>query len=616
MATKGTDEATPEKRRIKDLGLLEGRVQNTHFLHPVDPEPGSDELEGPHAGRNRKKKKHRRLHAVEVQAKQLHQSGGLTRDGKLDVGGLLKLAEAQEERDAAPGGVVQQKHWTMEELDIAFPDHEGNKRLGLVSDDDIASNRLPRARYERSSHLVRMRAPGTVAGLMPDDVLDYRHEKQNTTLLVMGSMGHVYSITVQPRFSVGTLKELVWGFERKHRDKAKDAKDGFKVHRQRLILERGISTPTPANSDAQPSGRAGVAGYRRASGLQESYTLGPDIRLLSWYNITDYDVVMVLPPSVEPTQDEEAAFKEMCFNAAYEREINKRLAETEDSDDNDPDYRLVKKAYLDACETSFRNCFLSNPHYRSGYEELLQKDPNFGLRVHPRLDREAVERLDKECDELMDPGFLESMWREVQREESAEPSAQGDLGEMLRGQLAAIAAITPAPLSAECIKDMAAQFCDRFELYLPLLPVSAQPLMRRAMEAAGAPEPAVTSSTLSTAEAGLCGGGSSTSAVNAEGEEIEVGSVAAAGRPPWMGKELGVQAFKADGSPFEFDVDAEYADEFRACKEAMVQERIKKVQERVKALDASRGLRKVSDGRGRNETPHDSLGANPWVDMD
>jgi hypothetical protein len=187
------------KRKIGGLGILEGRERNTHFLHPFEKQIAEDELEGPYAGRNRKKKKHRRLHAVEVQAGKLEKTGGLKSDGSLDVGGLLKLANAQEERDAAPRGIVQQKHWTMEELDIAYPIPEGDVRLGLAEAPDMNAPRA-RAKFERSKHFVDMRAPGTVAGLIPEEVFNYRHERQNTTVLVMGSMGHLYTITVQPRF--------------------------------------------------------------------------------------------------------------------------------------------------------------------------------------------------------------------------------------------------------------------------------------------------------------------------------------------------------------------------------------------------------------------------------
>ena len=104
-----SQESPAPKKRLKDLGLLEGRDRNTHFLHPFQPGPAADEEEGAFAGRNRKKKKHRRIHAVEVQTRKLEETGGLRPDGSLDVRGLLQLAAAEEERAAAPEGIVQQK---------------------------------------------------------------------------------------------------------------------------------------------------------------------------------------------------------------------------------------------------------------------------------------------------------------------------------------------------------------------------------------------------------------------------------------------------------------------------------------------------------------------------
>ena len=312
------EEPEQPRRKIKELGLLEGRERNTRFLHPFEPEVKYDEQEGAYAGRNRKKKKHRRLHAVEVQARKLEESGGLKSDGSLDVSGLLKLAAAQEEREKAPGGVVTQKYWTMEELDLAYPTPEGNVRLGLQTEADIMQKR-PRKKYERSSHLINMRAPGAVEGLIPYAALDYRRDWQNTTLFVLGSMGHLYSIVVQPLFSVGAFKEMVWEHERRHRDGAKDLKSNYKVHRQILVLDRGIEAPPrgPKNASVH-SGSAARA--------PSCFILGPDLRRLAWYNITDYDVVRVEAPTPKLSEEEEEAVLDACFNAAYERAINKRLA--------------------------------------------------------------------------------------------------------------------------------------------------------------------------------------------------------------------------------------------------------------------------------------------------
>ncbi len=60
------------------------------------------------------------------------------------------------------------QEWTMEELDMAYPDPVGNVRLGLADPDSLEPHGRPRAKWERSSHLVEMRAPGAVEGLIPD----------------------------------------------------------------------------------------------------------------------------------------------------------------------------------------------------------------------------------------------------------------------------------------------------------------------------------------------------------------------------------------------------------------------------------------------------------------
>ena len=304
--SKQDREPSPPRKKLNELGILEGRDRNSHFLHPLEREVASDEEEGAYAGRNRKKKKHRRLYAVEVQARKLKQTGGLKPDGSLDVGGLLKLAEAEEERAAAPDGIVQQKQWTMEELDIAYPDPEGNVRLGLQDASELSRPKL-RAKYERSSHLVSMRAPGSVGGLILEEELNYRSDRRNATLLVLGSMGHVYCVTVQPRYSVFDLKELVWDCERRHRDAVQDEKNSFKVNRQRLILERGMSDPRARASAAgvaqvSAASTSGNSAHSAAASDSNAFVLGPDIRTLAWYNITDYDVIFVLPPIEKPSE--------------------------------------------------------------------------------------------------------------------------------------------------------------------------------------------------------------------------------------------------------------------------------------------------------------------------
>jgi hypothetical protein len=615
----GSEDGPPAPRRkIKELGILEGRTRDIRFLHPVKPEPASDEEEGPHAGRNRKKKKHRRLYAVEVQARKIDQTDGLRDDGTLDVGGLVKLAEAQEERAAAPGGIVQQKQWTMEELDRAYPDPEGNKRLGLVNEDDLPPT-PPRARHERSSHFVKMRAPGTVAGLIPDDHLNYRRQKENVSLLVMGSMGHLYCVTVQPCWSVGALKEIVWGWERRRRNPKEDEREGFKVHRQRLILDRSMPVPASCKSGAQQRVRVKPG----TSDGSELYTLGPDIRLLSWYNITDYDVIMVKPPVPKPTEEEETAFRETCFNAAYEREINRRLGETEDEDDKDPAYRAVKKAYLDACETSFQDLFLSNPHYREGYEELLEKDPNFAFRRHPHLDLQALQAVHEECDRMLAPGFLESIWEEECGAEAARDGATSSLEEDLRLQLSAFEGAN-LPLAAECVEDMGQQVADRLGLHVPLLPERAQVRLQHLLDADG---PDASADFLGLGGRGGAGEGGAQQGVE-DGEsgarsarvrtsaEVEgrVGERAAAGAPSWVGRQLGIQDHDRYGRPNEFVIEPEFADELRAYKEKLVrdadeleQRRQGKGVERQGGSEAEQG-----DKQARGAPPL----LHPWVDLD
>ena len=546
------------RRRIRDLGLLEGRERDTHFLHDPTIKVADDEVEGPYAGRNRKKKKHRIIHAVEVQARKLEQSGGLKSDGSLDVAGLLKLASAQEERESAPGGVVRQKDWTLEELDLAYPTPEGNKRLGLQDEADLAP-KAPRAKWERSSHLINMRAPGTFANLIPEDTLNYRRSWQNTTLLVLGSMGHVYTIVVQPCFSVGGLKEMVWELERLHRDAAQDVKDHFKIHRQRLILDRGsrparsLASATRVPEDGAISGEAEVF---------EAYELGPDMRTLEWYNITDLDVLYVDPPVEKPSAEEQQAFEHACFDAAYEREINRRLAETEDSDDQDPDYRAVKQAYLAASEAAFQNVFLSNPVYAAGYAELQKNDPNFAQRPHPRMDPAGLAEAEAQLAEMMAPDFLEKTWEACVRETREEERTMRDGASLQDEPQAAVYDDDADEVGEEFLRDMQAQQFKKCQVFAQLVPPSALSEIDgwRTAEGSGA----VGRGPAQEAAAG--GRAAGAEAAGARG-------VAGVGdeRPPWERRKFGVQERDDQGNLNEFEVDEGMVQELQAYKDKLVE---------------------------------------------
>jgi hypothetical protein len=39
------------------------------------------------------------------------------------------------------------------------------------------------------------------------------------------------------------------------------------------------------------------------------------------YNVSEYDVFFVLPAIIKASAEEEEAFQEFCFDAAYEREV-------------------------------------------------------------------------------------------------------------------------------------------------------------------------------------------------------------------------------------------------------------------------------------------------------
>ena len=266
---------SPKRRKIKSLGLLEGREDETIVIAPLR-EAQLGEEQGAFVGRNRKKLKHRRINEFEVTKKRLEERNFMTPTGKLDIDGLKTLMETEKTREGAnPGGVAPLPHYTLEDLDRMYPTPEGNVRLGIEETQTTQPylRNFSRAnRWERRSHFVEFRKPGKLDEILPDEILNYKKDEGRMTIFVHGSVGYRYGIEVLEYDTIGQLKQKVWEEERHYRHevenlKVQDEVEKFDIETQELVVN--------------------------------GTWLYPDSRTLKWYNITSYTILRLVPKPEE-----------------------------------------------------------------------------------------------------------------------------------------------------------------------------------------------------------------------------------------------------------------------------------------------------------------------------
>jgi hypothetical protein len=272
---------TTHRKKIKSLGLLEGRDEETIIIAPKrDAQAGEEK--GAFIGRNRKKLKHRRINQFEVTKQQLEERDFMTANGKLDVEGLTTLMESELKREETnPDGSAPLMHHTLEDLDRMYPTPEGNVRLGLEeaqTNQPYLRNFSKSKRWERASHFVEFRKPGKLDELLPDEILNYKKDGGRMTIFVQGSIGYRYGIEVLEYDTIWQLKQKVWAEERHYRYevenvKTQDEAEHFEIESQELVVN--------------------------------GTWLHPDSRTLKWYNITAYTILTLVPKGVEIELTEE-----------------------------------------------------------------------------------------------------------------------------------------------------------------------------------------------------------------------------------------------------------------------------------------------------------------------
>ena len=207
-----------KKRPLKTLGLFDDRYgNNTITVCNLEDETKRDVL--PHLNlKELKRKKHRVMHDVEIAQRKLIEGGLETALGELDTTNLLKLMNAENARAQNPerAKMGYRKIWTLEELDRKYPTPEGNRRLGLASNDQVKI--VPKVeRWKKTSHLVDIGKPGARPELLPDYVLNYKQMPVQVDIIIKSSIGCHYLLRVDVQCQLRHLKYTIWEHEAYYR---------------------------------------------------------------------------------------------------------------------------------------------------------------------------------------------------------------------------------------------------------------------------------------------------------------------------------------------------------------------------------------------------------------
>jgi len=157
---------------------------------------------------------------------------------------------------------------------------------------------------------------------------------------------------------------MVWAMERYSRHqlakmKKEDREKGFKIHHQELMFN-------------------------------DTY-LEPHYRPLDWFNISDYDLVYVLP-KIEYIEDKDNKKKQALLHD-YLGVINiherfKAWEDMEDSNEEDPVYRELKQVYIETEKECFQDCARNLQLFPQFYKDVKEQDPNIGRRPMPHMDQQ------------------------------------------------------------------------------------------------------------------------------------------------------------------------------------------------------------------------------------
>ena len=333
------DEAATKQKRIRQMDVFEGRNSSVRLMTKVTTRR-NDEENWSFLGANPKKLKHRRLDAVEVAKRSLEENQWMNPDGSLDMKGALKLIEAEEEREAAPDGrTVRTKIYSLEELDKIHPTEEGNIRLGLKPKTRNVTVDVHRERWERSSHFVEMRKPGSKPqGLLAEDMLNYRAHRRNITIFVEGSVEVRFAIRTSASFRaiISCIDLAMRGKEAELAERVRECRVALTVGRDRYAVELPLSSTIEELKSAVWAwerhyrhevcglrGKDEEAGFRieEQQLVHNSGLLQPDGRPLRYYNLSDYALLRVVPPFIEASEEQRGAMAEWYHELTYWREV-------------------------------------------------------------------------------------------------------------------------------------------------------------------------------------------------------------------------------------------------------------------------------------------------------
>eukprot|EP00960_Hanusia_phi_P030353 748537-Hanusia_phi.AAC.7 len=204
--------APAKKRPLKSLGLFDNRYdKDTTIVSNLKEEEPKRDIFPELDLKELRKKKHRVIHDVEIAQRNLIDQGLQTATGELDTKSILKLINAEHSRANNPDRTQTgyRKIWTLEELDRKYRTPEGDRRLGIVSDEQVKAV-LPKERWRKTSHFVNIGKPGAKKEILPDYTLNYNKKPIQVDIIIESSIGCHYLLRVNVKSSIRDLKYTIW----------------------------------------------------------------------------------------------------------------------------------------------------------------------------------------------------------------------------------------------------------------------------------------------------------------------------------------------------------------------------------------------------------------------
>jgi len=383
--------APAKKRPLKSLGLFDNRYdKDTTIVSNLKEEEPKRDIFPELDLKELRKKKHRVIHDVEIAQRNLIDQGLQTATGELDTKSILKLINAEHSRANNPDRTQTgyRKIWTLEELDRKYRTPEGDRRLGIVSDEQVKAV-LPKERWRKTSHFVNIGKPGAKKEILPDYTLNYNKKPIQVDIIIESSIGCHYLLRVNVKSSIRDLKYTIWEqeayFRYNYSDFSKaDKARGYDIKKQ-ILFCNGLDLQK-VDSDSS----------------------------LEFVGIQNFSIIHV----VEKLKLDHAMITNLSSiygQFAWKRAKNKKcLASIENEMVLDED-QLLHKAYYLAAEEFFKNLTEFLPGFNFLCENISKDYPDLGDTPNPFIDEDHKDKAWEMLCKMESPNYLREKWELVEK---------------------------------------------------------------------------------------------------------------------------------------------------------------------------------------------------------